>query len=136
MLVGHVLAGVRPVRVRWAAAGLLVCLYSAGVWHNLDAWRDASQAERDFLAEIRRIEPAPPPQAEFVFHDMPTQLHGVPFLEAGLRDSIRMKFGREDLEARRESAAGPGPKIYMEWTGTPGRLIEAVPQAKPPAPPQ
>jgi hypothetical protein len=126
-----VLAGVPSMRVRWAAAGLLVGLFGAGVLHNLAAWRSASQLEEKFLAEIRRLEPSPPPHAEFVFYNMPEQVRGIDFHVAGLQDAIRMTLGRDDVGARRaldspepEDRAPKRPEIHIEWTGMEAPLIE------------
>lgn len=133
MLLAHVLAGIPSMRVRRAAAGLLVCLFSAGVLHNLGAWRWASQLEERFLAEIRRLEPSPPPHAEFVFHNMPTQVRGVDFHVAGLGDAIRMALGRDDVGARRAldpsgqaDRAPKRPEIHVGWKGTEATLIEIL----------
>jgi hypothetical protein len=131
MLLAQVLAGVPSLRVRWAAAGLLVGLFGAGVLHNLAAWRSASQLEEKFLAEIRRLEPSPPPHAEFVFYNMPEQVRGIDFHVAGLQDAIRMTLGRDDVGARRaldpskpEDRAPKRPELHFEWTGADAPLIE------------
>jgi hypothetical protein len=131
MLLAQVLAGVPSRRVRRAAGGLLVGLLSAGVLHNLAAWRSASQLEAKFLAEIRRLEPSPPPDAEFVFYNMPTQVRGIDFHVAGLQDAIRMTLGRDDVGARRaldppdqENRAPKRPEIHIEWKCAEAPLIE------------
>ena len=127
MLLAQVLAGIPSMRMRQAAAGLLVCLFSAGALHNLSAWRFASQMEEKFLAGVKRIEPDPPPHAEFVFYGMPTQVRGIDFHVAGLGDAIRMALGREDVDARRSQPkdhARRRPEIRMWWKGTQGTLIE------------
>jgi len=120
MLLAQVFAGIPSMRTRWAAAGLLACLFSAGVLHNLGAWRSASQMEERFLAEIRRLEPSPPPRTEFVFHNMPYQVLGIDFHVAGLGDAIRMALGRDDVDARRvldpsaqEDRAPKRPEIHI-----------------------
>jgi hypothetical protein len=124
ILLAQLLAGVRPTRIRWGAAGLLICLLSAGALHNLGAWRSASGLEEKFLAEVKRAEPSPPRNAEFVFYNMPTQVLGIDFHLAGLGDALRIAFGRADLDARRAGDA-PGqphepkrPEIHMLWRGT------------------
>jgi hypothetical protein len=139
MLLAQVLAEIPSVRVRPVAAGLLVCLFSFGVLHNLGAWRSASQLEEKFLAEIRRLEPSPPPHAELVFYDMPTQVRGVDFHLAGLGDAIRMTLGRDDVDARRvldssgqddQTLKRPkvrvNPEIHIRWIGAEATLLELV----------
>jgi hypothetical protein len=133
MLLAQLLGGIRSMHVRKAAAGLLVCLFSAGALHNLGAWRSASQLEEKFLAEIRRVDPSPPPHTEFVFHDLPTQVRGIDFHAAGLQEAIRMAFGRDDIAARRvldpsgqEDHTPTRPQIHLEWKGTDATLIELL----------
>jgi hypothetical protein len=130
MLLALLLDGVYPRRVRYAMAGLLIGLFSLGVLHNVNAWRSTARLEARFLSEIKALTPAPPPDAEFVFHDMPTTVRGVYFLEAGLRDSIRMTLGRDDVTARR--VADPPrsgdrreipPQIHVQWVGRQDALI-------------
>jgi len=131
MLLAQVLGGVHSIHVRNAAAGLLVGLFSAGSLHNLGAWRSASQLEERFLDEIKRMEPSPPPHAEFVFHDLPTQVWGIDFHVAGLQDAIRVALGRDDVGARRvldpsrqDDHTSTRPQIHLQWKGTEETLIE------------
>jgi hypothetical protein len=133
MLLAQVLAGIPSIRVRRLAAVLLVCLFSAGTLHNLRAWRSASQLEKRFLTDIKRLEPNPPPHAEFVFHDMPTEVRGIGFHVAGLQDAIRMTLGRDDVIARRavdpsgqEEHRPKRPEIHIMWIGTEATLIELL----------
>ena len=133
MLLAFLLDGVCPRKARYALAALLLGLFSLGVLHNLNAWRYTSRLEARFLSELKALAPAPPPHAEFVFHDMPTNVRGVYFLEAGLRDSIRITLGRGDVTARRGVDAprsgdlpGSPPRLHFEWLGKPDALITAL----------
>ena len=101
MLLALLWDGVYPRRMRYALAGVPIGSFSLGVAHNVNAWRSTSQLEARFLSELKALAPAAPRDAEFVFYDMPTTVRGVYFLEAGLRDSIRMTLGRDDVTARR-----------------------------------
>jgi hypothetical protein len=130
MLLAQLLDGLYPVRLRSIVVAMLVCLYSAGALHNLAAWRWTTEREKDFLSELKRIQPTPPLNTEFIFHDMPTAMRGVCFLETGLRDAIRLTLRRDEVTAKRDgSSAGPPgddlgrPLIHLQWTGTEGALI-------------
>jgi hypothetical protein len=83
--------------------------------------------------ELKRLEPSPPPGAEFVFRDMPRTIRGVFFFHAGLTEAINLAFDRQDLIGRRESsssseqAAEGRPIIKVNWLGGKdgaGSLIE------------
>jgi hypothetical protein len=101
-----------------------------GLWHNLGAWRWTSSLTRQALAEVRRLEPAPPAGAEFVFEGLPASERGVFFLAVGLSEAVQLAYGRADLRARRaEEPAAPGgaeprSEIRLRWRGEPERLLE------------
>ena len=120
-------AATNSFRVRLIAVAVLVCLYSAGVLHNLAAWRWTSEREQVLLSELKRIAPTPPLNAEFIFHDMPATMRGVDFLETSLRDAIRLTFHRDDITAGRYGSGprplGERPLIHVQWTGTDAALI-------------
>jgi hypothetical protein len=82
--------------------------------------------EARFLAEIKQLDPSPPPNAEFVFHDLPTQMLGIDFHVAGLQDAIRIDLARDDITAQRapQDHAPQRLRIDIEWLGTKERLIE------------
>jgi protein O-mannosyl-transferase len=123
MLLAQLLDGLDPVRLRRIAAALLVSVYGAGTLHNIGAWRWTTGHEERFLSELERIEPSPPPNAQYVFQHMPTTMRGVYFLETGLRDAIRMKLGRGDIDATRGSPSLNRPVIHIQWTGKEDPLI-------------
>jgi hypothetical protein len=130
VLVAALLASVEPAGLRrgWKL-GLAVVL-ALGLWHNLGAWRWTSSLTRQALAEVRRLEPAPPAGAEFVFEGLPASERGVFFLAVGLSEAVQLAYGRADLRARRaEEPAAPGgaeprPEIRLRWRGEPERLLE------------
>jgi len=73
--------------------------------------------------EISQLEPDPPPNTVFVFHNMPSTVRGVFYLQEGLREAIRITYNRDDLHAMRyaESSAvisldsPPRTVIDLEW---------------------
>jgi hypothetical protein len=125
ILVAHVLVGLHPMHLRWLSAALFVCVCSAGVLHNIGAWRWATEREQRVLSELKQIDPAPAPKAQYVFHDLPKSLRGVYFLDGGLQDAVRITLRRNDITARRESSPfRPGDTgIHIQWTGKGGTLI-------------
>ena len=140
MLIGHLLArsganhvhGREDARMRWIAAVLLVCAYSLGTVHNIGAWRWTTERQKRFLSELQRIESSPQPNAKYKFENLPTAIRGVYFMEtdASLRDAIRVKLGRYDIEASRESVPLDGPFIRIQWTGKEDPLIiRAMPKS-------
>jgi hypothetical protein len=132
MVLSQIIGGIPSPHVRFAAAGFLVSLFSAGVVHNLGDWRLASLLEQQFLVEIKHVAPSPPLNAEFVFYDMPMQVRGIDFHVAGLADAIRIVFRRSDLAARRaEDASGSDHligrrEIRIQWRRTEGSLISLL----------
>jgi hypothetical protein len=119
LLVALLLAGLSAAsRIRAATAGLLVLLLTLGVFHNLEAWRWTSQFSKEFLSELKQLEPSPTPHAEFVFHDMPDTIRGVFFLREGLSEAIQMAYDRDDLNARRVSGVPVSPSDPLSWHGS------------------
>ena len=81
--------------------------------------------------DIKRLEPNPPPYAEFLFHNMPTEVRGIDFHVAGLQDAIQMTLGRDDVIARRvidpsgqEEHRPKRPEIHIDWIGKEATLVE------------
>ncbi|HKX30693.1 MAG TPA: hypothetical protein VJ302_23590 [Blastocatellia bacterium] len=131
ILVALLLAGIEQARMRQASKLFLVLLLSVGLFHNLRAWHWTSQLSHRFLLELKQLEPAPPPGAEFVFRDLPHTIRGVFFFHAGLEEAVNLTFDRKDLTARRESGAprpateaNGRPEIKLNWVGTTESLIQ------------
>lgn len=131
IFLSNLLAGIISVPIRRASLVALLCLFGAGAVHNLEAWQWASGTEKEFLAEVKRMPPIPPPNAQFVFYGLPTEMRGIDFHVAGLQDAIRMILDRNDVGARRgiDSAGrndefSHGSEIQFRWKGTEHALIE------------
>ena len=89
---------------------------------NLTAWKQTSRLSQKLLAEIVRLEPSPPPNALYIFHNLPRTIRGVFFYQAGLQEAINLAYNREDLRAMR--VEGPvstasetyrTPVVRWEW---------------------
>jgi hypothetical protein len=129
VLVAALLGSVEPAGLRRGCTLALAVVLGAGLWHNLGAWRWTSALTERTLAEVRRLEPAPPPKAEFVFEGLPTSERGVFFLAVGLSEAVQQSYRRGDLQARRAeepagTGAAPRPEIRLRWRGEPERLLE------------
>jgi hypothetical protein len=125
ILIALLLAGIDHARIREGSKLFLVLLFSLGLFHNLRAWQWTSEHTHRFLMELKRLEPSPPPGAEFVFRDLPGTIRGVFFFHAGLTEAINLAFGRQDLIGRRESNSASEraaevtgrPSIKVNWLG-------------------
>jgi hypothetical protein len=132
IFIALLLAGIDHAGIRQGAKVLLVLLLSLGLFHNLQAWQWTSELSSRLLVELKRMEPSPPPRAEFVFREMPDTIRGVFFFHAGLMEGINMTFDRHDLTGRREATAVSGseadasgrPIIKVNWVGRTDALIE------------
>jgi hypothetical protein len=127
LIISQLIHGIDIPRVRQTVTVLLAALLSAGTLHNLAAWQWTSQLTRNTLTELRALDPSPPPGTHYVFHDMPYEVRGVHLLGAGLADSIRLTYGRDDLSADR--AGGPvdaeTPVVRVQWRPSPP-LVERI----------
>ncbi len=123
VLVGQLISSIGILQTRRIIRGMLVSLLCISVLFNLSAWRYTSGLSKKLLTEISQLEPSPPPDTLFVFHNMPLSVRGVFNLHVGLRDAIRIAYNRNDLRAARhgDSAAGSGSVssphtvIDLEW---------------------
>jgi len=130
-VLGHLVLALPKPKARETAMFALVLLMSLGVAHNISAWRWASRASAEVLAAVVRLEPSPPPQAEFVFENMPQTLRGVFFFQVGLTEGLRLVYGRPDVSAQREEQhSAPTHAIRLLWTGDPARMIERQPEER------
>jgi hypothetical protein len=112
------LAGIDNARIREGSKLFLVVLFSIGLFHNLRAWQWTSEQSQNFLIELKRLEPSPPPGAEFAFRGLPGTIRGVFFFHAGLTEAINLTFDRQDLIGSRDSDAATGrPTIKLNWIG-------------------
>jgi hypothetical protein len=113
------------VRRGWTSA--LACLFVLALLHNLGAWRTNSKMSRDFLAELKRLEPAPPPNTTFYVENMPLHSQGVPFFEIGLNRAVRFSYSRIDIDAQRTKqlpAAKGSAIITLRWRDDPRAQLE------------
>jgi hypothetical protein len=123
VLVGQLISSIETLQTRWIIRGMMVSLFCISSLLNLGAWRYTSGLSKKLLTEISQLEPFPPPDTLFIFHNTPLAVRGVFNLHVGLRDAIRITYNRNDLFAVRhgERAAGNGsdspPRtvIDLEW---------------------
>ncbi len=134
LLVSQLLTGIRPASLRIALAGALVVLYSLGTLHNIGAWRSTSELQKEFVSEIQRLEPSPPANALFVFHDLPEVMRGVFFMRDQLPDVVQMALARSDVSAvrfetlKQNDGAADRPVIHIQWKGGTQDLIAEIPR--------
>ena len=125
IFIALLLGGIDHSGIRQGSKLSLVLLLSLGLFHNLRAWQWTSEHTHRFLMELKRLEPSPPPGAEFVFRGMPGTIRGVFFFHTGLTEAINLAFGRQDLIGTRESNSSAGkkaeangrPTIKVDWLG-------------------
>ncbi|MCZ6878026.1 MAG: glycosyltransferase family 39 protein [Acidobacteria bacterium] len=134
IVIALLLTGISHTRLRRCWTGLLVLFLGAGLLHNVGARRWTADLSKGFLSELRRLEPSPPANAEFVFRDLPDKIRGVFFFNEGLTEALNILYQRQDLRGRRESdplssplevAAGK-PLVELRWVGEKGRLLERI----------
>lgn len=120
LLLAALLSGIADALPRRAAFLLLLICFLFGLWHNLSAWQANSRITRQFLAGLRRVEPTPPQNSEFLIEDMPIEVCGVRFFLIGLGPGAQLAYGRQDLWARRPyepPLRRNDPAIVLRWTG-------------------
>src|SRR5205085_11317587 len=100
LLLAWLLHGLTGRHLRQAGTALLAVCFALGVLHNLAAWTANSRVTRQFLADLTRLEPQPPPRSVFVFQDLPLQIRGVRFFLRGLPEAVQLQYRRADLAAR------------------------------------
>ena len=125
LLLGQLLSA-QPQRSRNIAYAGLAALFMLGVWHNLQAWRWTSNIGAETLRQVVQLEPSPPKNARFVLSNLPADIRGVFFFDAGLNDGFQMFYNRDDIHAYRDAApSNAGPQIRLIWNGdgNPGDLI-------------
>ena len=130
LFVAVLLASLSTARTRRLATGGLAVFLALGCFHNLAAWEWTSRRTRQVLEELKQLEPEPKAETQFVFHDLPEAIRGVYFLRAGLADSIRITYGRDDLSGERveKLVRAERPVIHMGWQGeTSPSIRRAVP---------
>ena len=120
LAVGTLLTSVEGARLQMGWALVLLVAFGLLLRHNLQAWEWTSDFSRNFLKELRRLEPSPPVNAEFVVFDKPDTIRGVFFFHVGLAEAVKVSYDRPDLGARFEAsdlAAGQNdPKVIaLDW---------------------
>ncbi|HTM87598.1 MAG TPA: hypothetical protein VL155_05305 [Terriglobales bacterium] len=135
LLLAALLSGIADGRPRRAAFLLLPICFLFGLWHNLSAWQANSRITRQFLAALPRLEPSPPPNAEFLITGMPIEVCGVRFFLIGLGPGAQLAYGRQDLWARHPyepPLRRNDPTIALRWTGRPPDFVVPT-QGSPPS---
>jgi hypothetical protein len=131
LLLATILEGISERRLRQAFTAALTVVFILGLSYNLSAWRANSRITRQFLADLKRIDPSPPAGAEFVILDLPDQVYGVRFFYNGLTHAVQLDYDRNDLTARRSTSIAPPsarPVINLQWSGgNEGRVLRASP---------
>jgi hypothetical protein len=125
LLLGQLVSATPQRYARNLAYAALVTVFGLGVTHNLGAWRWTSSIGEETLRQVVRMEPSPPPNAQFVISNMPRSLRGVFFFGAGLNEGFQTAYNRGDIAAYRDSAASTEhPEIRLKWTGENDGLIQ------------
>jgi hypothetical protein len=84
--------------------GVLVLLvFTAGFWHNLQAWRSASEEIAYFISQLKASEPDPPRDSVFIFTGLPDTHRGVFVFAVGIDSQVKFLYGRDDVKAERVS---------------------------------
>jgi len=129
LVLGQLIGEIPQRRFRQTVVVALSLLFSLGVFHNIGAWRWTSRLSQQTLSDIRNLEPAPPPQTEFVIAGLPDTVRGVFLFHASLNESLRLAYNRDDISARRDSDRvmdheDPQRQIHLLWRESSGSLVE------------
>lgn len=136
ILLAVMLSGIERAPTRKVSKLALILLLSLGLSHNVAAWRRVGDLSREFLTELKRLVPDPPPDAVFVFRQKPDDVEGI-FYHGALHQAVNLNYDRTDLgaiwgeDAFPESRPGAPnltgrPIIRVKWLGKPNGLIEIV----------
>jgi protein O-mannosyl-transferase len=136
VILALLLSGIEHAAMRRALKFALILLLSLALSHNVASWRRVGDLSQELLTTLKRLVPDPPPQAQFVFHQMPTYIEGI-FYHGTYYQSVNLTYNRTDLGARSEEAAAsgassahvnpPDPRtIKVRWLGKTNNLIELV----------
>jgi hypothetical protein len=118
LVLGQLVSALPRREMRNFAYAALCALYSLGVLHNLQAWRWTSSVGAETLRQVVQLEPSPPENAQFVVSDLPLDIRGVFFFQAGLREAFQLHYNRGDIQAYRDMAPSDAyPQIRLKWTG-------------------
>ena len=83
------LSGVKLSWFRRVALFGVIILFSFAAFFNMDAWRSTSKLSQKLLTQIVKLEPSPPSNTVFIFHNMPTTVRGVFYFRVGLQEADR-----------------------------------------------
>jgi hypothetical protein len=119
-------------RVRLAWTSLLLLSFGLLLRHNLRAWQWTSDFSRNFLVELRRLEPSPPAQAQFIVFDKPDTIRGIFFFHVGLSEAVEMTYSRPDLGAHlhpssrdfKDMEKRAPDEIAVEWINDPDHPVK------------
>ena len=136
ILMSVMLSGIERAAPRKVLKLALILLLSLGLSHNVAAWRRVGDLSREFLTELKRLVPDPPPDAVFVFGQKPPYIEGI-FYHGALHQAVNLNYNRTDLgaiwgeEAFPESSPGAlnltgRPIIRVKWLGKPNGVIELM----------
>jgi hypothetical protein len=134
LVLGTLLTSVEGARLRVGWTLVLLLAFGLLLRHNPRAWQWTSEFSRNFLVEMRRLEPSPPTNAEFVVFDKPDTIRGVFFFHVGLAEAVKETYDRPDLGARLErsqvdSAAAPQDEarvIAVGWVDDRERPVRLI----------
>jgi protein O-mannosyl-transferase len=136
ILLSVMLSGIERAAPRKALKLALILILSLGLSHNVAAWRRVGDLSREFLTELKRLVPNPPPDAVFVFGRKPPYIEGI-FYHGALHQAVNLIYNRTDLgaiwgeeafpESRPEVPNLTGrPIIRVKWLGKPNGVIELM----------
>src|SRR5882672_7659676 len=125
VLLALLLSGIEQAPMRMGLKFALILLLGLALSHNVAAWRRVGDLSQELLTTLKTLVPDPPPQARFIFHQMPTYIDGIPY-HGTYYQAVNLTYNRTDLGARSEEAAVSGasaapvnsagpPTIKVRW---------------------
>src|SRR5262249_15269662 len=91
LLLALLLFRIEHAAMRRALKFALVLLLSLALSHNVASWRRVGDLSQELLTTLKRLVPDPPPQAQFVFHQMPTYIEGI-FYHGTYYQSVNLTY--------------------------------------------
>jgi hypothetical protein len=136
VLLAVMLSGIELAAQRKALKLAVISLLSLALSHNVAAWRRVGDLSYEFLTELKRLVPDPPPHAVIVFRQKPDYIEGI-FYHGALYQAVNLIYDRTDLGVISEEDAPPEsrpaaanltgrPIIRVKWLGKTNDLIELV----------
>jgi hypothetical protein len=94
-------------------------LLFAGTEFNVSVWQRVAGDATDWLAELKREQPSPPPGVTYYIKGVPDQVLGVPYFAAGLESAVRSQYSwRDDIHVVTDrSGSIPDDALVLKYVG-------------------